>query len=391
MGKTRIRDIIKKQWILIWLITVSIVLAGVIAFAAYKESDTKLRRVIAPSAEQGVLFSSNYLRQGTSAAENRRSVYFNANSTNTYQYTLTIRNYDQSDPGTIYNGTIEYELSMKLVHSDKNATAYSYASDQAVLDAMKADPEHVQSVVVYSGSVIDDDYKLAEFGWVDIEGESTLVLEYPVPEEDNKMELTTSDGTDVFTVVYNNIALDSDLASDLCVQFEAVPVNNTELFTLSGVIGISTNSAVHGDGWHCYENDSKSYEESKYDSFNYMITGTGDKILEFSYNSNYLEISPAFYSITSEAKAPVDNNTLGNGWKTVRIYANPNATANGYSISDGDTITAATTATRYDIQLYKVNKEGFTGVWNFETTLNPYPAENVTSYVLFSQSAYPTN
>ena len=71
----KIKKFLKKQWILVWLITASLMLVTMIAFAEYGAVNNKIKRVLAPSASLGNLFTSNYLGLGSS---NNRLAYFDS-------------------------------------------------------------------------------------------------------------------------------------------------------------------------------------------------------------------------------------------------------------------------------------------------------------------------
>ena len=334
MSKNRISKILKKQWVSIWLIIASLMLAAVIAYASYQDSDTMLKRVVAPSADLGGLFSSNYLGQGP-ATDNQRSAPFSANESKIYIYDLTVRNYNQADPSKTYKGTITYDLSVSLVHSDSDATKYNYNNntDKHILDAMKADEDLGRPAQTITVSV--DSHTLT-FGW---NGETLC----DITQEIRGLTLSEASGVDTVRVTYTNI----DLNSDFCLMFTADPTDsNPDLYELSGVISVSTSPDVHGDGWKCVLNDAVSdtpgdaHSYDNYDAFNYLITGTGNKILKFSYNSNYVFVNPTFCGFITEATESAGTD----GWKTITINAKPNA-------DDDDP--NKTSASRYDIQVYK--------------------------------------
>lgn len=361
MSVKKIKSLMKKHWITIWLFAMCILMTAVIAFASYGESDTMLKRVVAPSADSGGLFSSNYLGLGE-ATDNQKPVYRPSNADNNYNYVLSLRNYNQTDPGTVYEGTIKYKLTATLVHSDSSATPYDYSkeADKVVIDAMKKK----QSITVKL-----DDQHIITFGWDD---ESETVFDLTQTISDLTLSDTSSAlGSDNWVVNYNGIPLDSDF----CIMFEADPLdNNSDLYVLNGVISLASNPEVRTDGWTCkLSDDLSTYGYDAYDAFNYMITGTGNKILKFSYDASKVKVNPSFCSFTAEATES-DHSTKA-GWKTIKIEAKPDA-----EDDDED----KTTAMRYDIQVYKLDAAD--GTWDASTLKPPTAA-----YIEFTEENYPSS
>ena len=303
---------VKKRWLLIWLILVCLALIAVFTYAAYKETNNKIMRVIAPAAKSDTLFTSNYLALGT---DNFKPAYFQNAEATSYSYSVFIRNYNPADPGQIYDGTINYALNVTLVH--RNGVAYD-PNDPADAEALAGMGGLAVSLGTSELFTFDADNLSHSFTGRSLSG-------------------TGAGGTDEWTVAYTNIAL----GSDYCVKFEAV-TTNPDLENISATVFTATYPVVRSQGWKCIlqeaEGDSSSAHIDEYDGFNYSISGTGAKTLSFRYDSSKISINPACWLLDNTVAAPVDISGR-NGWKEIVISADPDTTH----------------ISRYDFQAYKVD------------------------------------
>ena len=123
-----------KNWITLWLAAVFVILISVICvWASYTDSNHKIKRVIAPAAANEGLFTSNYLKLGNSEIQ---SAYFDENDEKIYSYSVIVRNYNPSDPGTIFETPIPYKFKVTLAH--RNGTPFNSTTDAALITAMGA-------------------------------------------------------------------------------------------------------------------------------------------------------------------------------------------------------------------------------------------------------------
>ena len=304
---------LKQQWIVLWLLVAISGLTAVVVYAIYSEGENKIKRVVAPAAELGGLFTSNQLMVGGGS----KSVYYQESDTPPFEFPLEIRNYNVNDPDTKYQGTIEYSLTARLVHM--NETPYTLAELPETSDWNATDAP--MSIAI---ELNNDKIELKGNAITGSLGAET------------KYTLTSANPLDSWTVTFTNIPLDTDY----CVEITAVPVNQ-DLENLSQVIGISSVPEIYTEGWSCVIADDTSKSVNSYDAFNYTITGTGKKDLKFSYDSSVLEINPSFCEYLTEASiGNYSGSTTENrsGWKTILIHADPDQTF----------------VNRYDFQMYKV-------------------------------------
>lgn len=313
MNKKKIIKFIKKQWITLWLIAVSLSLICVVTFAAYKDADNRIKRVFVASKEITSFFTSNYLVSG----QNHNAVCFNENDAKSFG--VYIRNYDPSSSG-VHEGPITYSLTAKLAHI--NCNDYDTTTDADKLDIWN---ENSMSI-----SITDGTHSITLSGSTITDSISSIVL----PDSDPQ---TGAQGgkrnTHEWTVTFNNVPL----GSDYCVTLIATPDDGTG--SIQSTLGISEYPVYKNDGWTCSIADDKNELISSYDAFNYVLTGSGGTSVKFSYDSSKLEINPVFCTYNSEAV--LNNSYQGSksgdhtNWKTVVITVGNN--------------------TRYDIQMYKVN------------------------------------
>lgn len=318
--KKKIAGFLKKYWILIWLTVASLTLVSIsiIAIAAYKDANNKIKRVIAPAAGSDGLFTSNYLSLGQN---NIKPAYFNEDPNNSYSYTVDIRNYNPVDPSAIYNGTINYSLKVELVKS--NETPYDKTTDSEALAEMVS---HNQKITISFGG---DSFELN--GTADGSHLNHLF-------DGHSLRGKGSGGTNTWTVKYDNIPL----GSNYCVKFTA-HATNQDLEDIYSTVIVTSYPTVRPQGWSCELVEASSKKTiDHFDGFNYTISGTGAKTIKFSYDSTKLTINPAncnFEISQPGSYSGGESHGIPSDWRTVTISANPDSTG----------------VNRYDIQMFKTS------------------------------------
>ena len=338
-SNNRISGFVKKHGLIIWIFVASaLLLSAIIVYASYANSNTKIKRVIAPAAKSEGLFTSNYLSLGTS---NIRLAYM---ENEPYTYTVDIRNYNPSDPETVFDGNLTYTFKAYLAHKD--GRLYDTTNDATALAAMSSG--NMSITIVYGSESIT-------LNGNTLSGQNT-----------NTLTLTGSglSGTNTWTVSYNNIGLDTDY----CVKFEAIPASGTNLEDLSATVIVASYPEVNPEGWSCAIAESGTI--GNYDAFNYTITGVGQRDLKFSYDASKLTVNVANYQLVSEVVAPDSYSGSGTDatkyatWRTIEINANPDTTG----------------VNRYDFQVYKINPYS-------PSSFDELSPNGVGSYVEFEESS----
>ena len=123
-AKVRIIVFLKKYWISLWILIMSLSLFSVgVVYASYNKTSTA-KSVVARVGALGKHFSSNYLQRGSAIMP--IPIYVNEADTEPGDY-VRIFNFAQGNPGDPYQRQITYELKMRLVYFDGtdyvNATA----------------------------------------------------------------------------------------------------------------------------------------------------------------------------------------------------------------------------------------------------------------------------
>ena len=335
--KNQIRTFLLKHWIVIWLVSASLILTSVVVvWAAYTNNNQKMKRVIAPAASSGGLFTSNFLRPESDSVQ---YVYFNSGDTITYD--VIVRNYNPSDLNTIFEQDIPYEFRATLVHS--NGIAYEGDRPQ---DA----PEGTPLLSGMTGKSIV----------IRLGGDVITLDENHLSGSNSSHTLTRTNRDETWVVTYHNI----DTGSDYCVKLEAIPAVES-LDGLSAIVMAVPYPQVHTEGWTCVIEEAINQNENStvnhYDGFNYIISGTGSRTLEFRYDAEKLIVNPADYEFYQEISAPQDIEGRP-GWKKIVINADPSTTKTN----------------RYDFEVYKI------GGW-VPGSFQLLPGKT-GSYVEFSQS-----
>lgn len=329
MDGRKIRNFIKKQWVLIWLTAAVIALTAVISFAEYKNENNVIKRVFVPAAQTNELFTSNYLTVNGGA----RAAYFGKTEPAPYTVPLIIRNYHPSDPERVYDGTISYKLKATITKPDGSA----YTSV----------PNEIQITLVRGDTTLTLDST-----HLSVQSEGSFNLTKTVTESNPK-----GNDSHAWDITFTGI----DLDSEYCVTIEALS-QTTGVSSISAVLRVATNPEVRSMGWTGMFSDAQKKADNTaipvdtYDAFNYTISGTGKKLLYFSYDPAVFQVNPAFAAIDSTDEIEESNTYKGgtagrSEWKTIEISADPDTTGNN----------------RYDFQIYKVNSSTvFSGYGDLE-------------------------
>lgn len=350
MNKRMIVNILKKQWLLIWIAVVSLAMLTMIASAEYGSSTSNMHRVVVSKKGPGMMFSSNYLVED--GDQIYHPIYVKPQTEGAYDSNyLFMWNYNTSDAEKLYPGDIYYKLEVKL-------------TDQAGNDLTRAIGNRVIIITDPLNRTVRLD-NTTRSGSFEYSKSTEQKLEYDEDQAaQNRYTISFSEGWDI------------SADEDICVQIKAVPTTKngsdtggaySDLKPISGIIGLKTTSGSASNGWKASlseqpsETDS-SVKPSDFDAYNLVLTGSGSATIVVKWNTEYISLNKYFidsakrvYNFASgEVTDPVDE---GNGWKSITINAN----------TGDDT---KENRNRYTIQLYK------TGVkepenWNFFANNKP--------------------
>lgn len=324
-------SVFKKQWLAIWIIVVSFSLSVIMASAAFLDSNTNMKRVIVATAQNGKMFSSDWLYENGIANNSSRRQQFAAltqaqiDEGGTYDVTVHIFNFDVDNPKKHYDAPITYDLYAKLVYADGSVVSSSDLGTKTVTIEYGEN-----SSLVLSSSHTSDT--------------TTITNEELVP---NSNAAVTSQNTYVLKFS-GNWNLDTD--SNIYVQLEAKRTGDSatykDITDLGGKIGISRSESGASVGW-----DGKLSEAgtpSSYDGYNFVLTGSGEAVIEFEWDTSNISVNKYFYD-SDLRNIAFDfgevNYTEPSGdstWAKLEIHANSGLerTDNKYR-------------NRYEFQLYK--------------------------------------
>lgn len=290
---------LNRRLALIMIAIVMLLLAIGTTFAAYTYSQ-HAQRTVAPY-ESGEMFSSNYLRTDSGEVKTIfvNSIDEHASNPSTL---LTICNYPQGKQNQFNNVTINYHLKMELVKKN-NSNVYVNVSENDTLDA------------TYEATLGD----LAV-------NNSSLIAQTATDSPE-----TLNGGaahSNVFTLLLSKSFASN---SDIAVRITAKSTDQTlpELSCIFNVVYRSGNATANWTGEFFEAGNILPY---KYDGYNYIVSGFGRGTCTITWDSSKVELS---YISISEINGT--NYTNDNGIKSISFAVNSN------------------TATRHELQFYKVN------------------------------------
>lgn len=247
---------LKRSWLAIWIAFAAAALSTVGVLAAYT-SVSSVKRVVSTQKGAGMLFSSNYLT--TDGNDLPRTITFSSME-NSPCVTVNVCNYPQTM--IKHNDKdITYTITVELVDSDGNAVTGEEAAKYSVEFGGENKAFEGNSKIVFSSLVLkSDDFNKHEF-----------VLTF------DKSQLTKS---------------------NIYMKVTATPTDQAELKTLSaklGVIYINDNTSATWTG--TFIDNAASPKDL--DGFNYRLSGSGEGTVTLTWNTNYVDISTWFKTLTA--------------------------------------------------------------------------------------------
>ena len=360
--KKEIMNMIKKQWLVLWIVIVSMALFAMSATAFYDSKVSTMNRVVVASSSQGMMFSSNYLEEGGDNAYTAKyCIEFSTEAekaANTYDAEVYIWNYNPANISRWYPTTIDYTLNVTLTNTKGEMLEVGDLDDQTV------------TLCDVNGTVL-----------------TTLSADRLSDTIDDLQLASYSDRTsqDKYTLKFSgNWDLDDD--TEICVQMVAIPNHGTDgskfkdLKNIGQIIGLKRSTNSESKRWTAYLKEQRSGETlSKCDGFNLVLNGSGQATITITWNMKYLDFNRNFYL------------------KDTYLYNYSEVSHRTYTTGEGDDqitwgemIIKANTASdetnhrnRYDIQLYKTGKEA-PDDWSFFADQNATQAQKDAAWVKVS-------
>ena len=317
-------DRLKKHWTLVWLICVVLMSVSFISFGAYTGLKSVKRVVTTKKAASSLeLFSSNCMKK------EQISKMITSN-----QYSVSVCNYDQSDPLTVNSSDINYTFTVGL--------AVRVGDDYKLMSELQTENPSLYNEKLallagktYSVQQTENDGSSVTGSVIELNASN---LSYVYSGQSLAKDRTS---TDRFQITFDQ----SELTSSTPNFYIYVSADNTgdstsalECFLFASP---SSNEASAWKG-ELLESGDKSF-------YNYIVSGSGIGTVYVFYDPAYFEINPFL----------VD--TLPTGIATDReTYYSAGDPHNGWKLLELDV--DSTEQNRYEIQLYKTQRDtSYTG------------------------------
>ncbi|MGN0633982.1 MAG: hypothetical protein ACI4JW_08945 [Oscillospiraceae bacterium] len=303
----KIKRVITRYYLVIWIAVVSAALIGVGTFAAYTNIN-KVKRVVSTQGGEGTAFSSNYLSLVLIETESygmKRIAMNSADGSALKKVDVTVCNYIQNNPTMVNDNNITYDMTFTLVSTVSGDTI----TDLSALN-------------------------LADHGEFKIEcGGESGNFENGVCKFQNKTLTGKTKSVDTYTLTVPASFMDT-----VNIKSEAIPHEDsygyTDRYKLCRVLVFSENTE-RNDGWTGSFLEKTS---SDYDGFNYILTGQGKGTVTLTWDPSKLEINKLFINKENFKLTESGNeNTL-----TIEV--------------DSDI------SGRYDIQFYKTGSSDYSDI-----------------------------
>lgn len=321
---------LKKHWITVWLVVVSVILCTFVTYAIYTEVSS-VKRVVTTKSAPKELFSSNcmfadlYERRMPAFEYNVNVNNFDVNSPeipnpSEIQYTLTAQLYVK------HNGTIMSFTDLATALGDDTATYNAIVAEATGYYIGKSQENNANSII---SSPIMTEFSAANGFEVDF---------------GNSPNYETLPGGSVSTDKFKVVIPETDFNKTdpkFYVHVEATPTD-TGLRTIRTNLYGSRNVVVTAawSGTLAEQNTAST----DYDFYNYVISGSGSGNLDIMWDPEYFEIDNFFFNSNlsgvtfyNNITTPVDiSGGTYDGWKKVTIV-----------------VDSVNSKSRYELQLYK--------------------------------------
>ena len=296
--KKSLKKIIKKQWILLWVVAVSSALIFLGAYAAYTNIN-KVKRVVSTQGGAGTAFSSNYLSIIPKDTSNydMKLITIPGNS-DKKEFEINVCNYVQNNPSMINENTINYNMKFTLVNA---------ASNDVITD-------EYNTVSVKIGDVIQSFSKgVCEIASQSLAGKSR--------------------NSNTYTVT-----VPRDFIESVNIKVEAIPDETSYNYTGSNKLARIFTFAEYTETTTAWSG-AFSETDINYDAFNYVVKGQGKGDFTLTWDPSQLEISQVFLN---NSALTVQTTSDGKSFVVIEV--------------DSDIIS------RYDIQFYKTASGDYTSI-----------------------------
>lgn len=296
MRRNTNKNIIIKRWLTFWAVAVSVLLTGLVVFAAYTNLNS-VKRVVSTQGGRGTAFSSNYLNLTAMSSDTYalKNIPF-AESSDIAAFEINVCNYVHNDPSKVNENSITYSLTLTLVDAE-GATINGSYSGLTVLDDSNTSFRFSEGVCVIPNKALTGGIKCVD------------TYRITVPRE---------------------------FIDTVRIRAVAEPDSASYQYTDNKKLGRVFNFTEYNAAATTWTGSFTETTAEGYDGFNYVIKGQGKGTVTLEWDTQGLEISQVF----------LENNgisvTEANGKKSFSINVDSN------------------TRSRYEIQFYKTESGVYT-------------------------------
>ena len=312
----KLSKILKKNWILIWLVAVTLSLLSVSTYAIYTRI-TIAKRVVSTQAGAGGLFSSDHM-----GASGMRIVE-----------PVTDASVDATIPFRVYN----YVYPKEAIYRNEN-TEYDLTATLGTLDG-----SNVFTPVTDAADIAE----LANLNYSITYNTTSETFSFggSNPVSHTFYDCVIEGGSandDLFTLTYDKSEFGL-LPKNYVVKLEATPYSG-DLPRLVGYVLVRFSKQA-STGWKGEVEELNNSKINDYDGFNYYLDGNGEGTLTFKWK-------PAYVTINKQFLNNPDNSFVGYTG-SAPVEANLTPDANGY-VSLTINVNSEE-KNRYEVQFYKVD------------------------------------
>ena len=344
--KKIIMNFVKKHWLLFWTILCTSLITTMYVSAEYSPRANSMKKVVVATAQQGQMFSSNYLIPN--GINNYQAKYVQpytgtSRDTSTYPIDVFLYNYSTSNIFDYYGEAIHYSIEVELTNQNGADVEASSLADSVNGDA---------TISVYYGSEhIDFDKNSAR---------SQTISGQILPHN----ESGTSEKK--YSIRFSG---NWNFEKDICVRIKTVLTKTGEysnkykdLVDISRIIGLKQSSSSESNGWDAYVSEIRGGTGVDIpDGYNLVVSGSGQATVTIKWRPDKIVLNRNFYRFIEGTNVngylstevicneTTENNVTSptvdsDGWATLTINANANSELQNYR-------------NRYNIQVYKTGSE----------------------------------
>ncbi len=336
--KNKIIKFMKRQWLLVWIVSVSLALCTFVVYAEYPDTNNYVKRVLVFDDSRDSMFSSNILTYVENSRISYQPYYVKELTVNdvahTYDVDVFVWNYDIDGSGDYYKKQIKYDLEISVV--DNQGNVISSMDTGKYIQVVKNDSS--TALVTFNSGSASYTYSSSQVETLETDARSQ-----------NKYTIKFS----------KNWNLRTDANKRVLIKATPTP-EFSDLKPLAAAIGLKEEQGSSSTGWKYYINEQRlnsSALPSAYDAYNLVLTGTGSETIEIEWDPSVIALNKDFYEsngafpFVSGEVVYTQGGGATTGWDKLVVNADSYSPTKEYR-------------NRYDIQLYKINGE-LSSSWNF--------------------------